>query len=388
MSYCNYNSYITRQANKINCCCPPPSKDGFPGPTGAPGGTGPTGAVGPDGLTITGPTGPAGTGFTGPTGPDNLSQTGPKGPDGESFTGDTGPDGESFTGPTGPDGLRGPTGYTSTQTGPTGSDGESFTGPQGPTGNNNTLQGPQGPPGESVIGPQGPPGSSLLTGNLFFGANFWQLGDINNNSGLNGYNQLGSGFNSTSEKYYIIPGGDLVNNDMITSLGNKYVILPGPPITSNLTPKLQCPPPSLALQFGQIEITHMVVQITGSLFGLVGAATGYNAAEEPWPVRIGIETFCDVEESGAPQVLSSYSAQIPAGGRAVVTGPTQSFCECVQINPSIRAGCSGLSPAFVAVYLEIPAGSPPSAPIQSFDIKTPCNVSVTLFYTTPGKPGE
>ena len=65
---------------------PPPSKDGFPGPTGASGGTGPTGAVGPDGLTITGPAGPAGTGFTGPTGPDNLSQTGPKGPDGESFT--------------------------------------------------------------------------------------------------------------------------------------------------------------------------------------------------------------------------------------------------------------------------------------------------------------
>ena len=385
MSYCNYNSYITRRTNKINCCCPPPAKDGFPGPTGASGGTGPTGAVGPDGLTITGPAGPAGTGFTGPTGPDNLSQTGPKGPDGESFTGDTGPDGESFTGPTGPDGLRGPTGYTNTQTGPTGPEGESFTGPQGPTGPDG-LRGPTGPSGESGTGPRGPPGPFLLTGNLFFGANFWQLGDINNNGGLNGYNQLGSGLNSTREKYYIIPGGDLVNNNMITSLGNKYITFGVPPGTIIPFPKLKCPPPSLAVQFDQIEITHMVAQITGSLFGLSGPV-GYSVLEEPWPVRIGIEIFCEVEDDGTPQVLSSFSAQIPAGGRADVSGATQSFCECVQLDEPLKAGCG--QPAFVAVYLETLARTnTPGVGFQSFDIKTPCNVSVTLHYKTQGKPGE
>ena len=237
-----------------------------------------------------------------------------------------------------------------------------------------------------MIGPQGPPGSSLLTGNLFFGANFWQLGDINNNGGLNGYNQLGSGFNSTSEKYYIIPGGDLVNNNMITSLGNKYIIPSSPLLGPSLSPKLNCPPPSLAVQFDQIEITHMVVQITGSLFG-IGGSVGYAVLEEPWPVRIGIEIFCEVEDDGTPQVLSSFSAQIPAGGRADVSGATQSFCECVQLDEPLKAGCG--QPAFVAVYLETLARTnTPGVGFQSFDIKTPCNVSVTLHYKTQGKPGE
>ena len=359
MSYSNYNSYITRRVNKINCCCPPPSTDGSPGPTGAPGGPGPTGAVGPDGLTITGPPGPAGTGSTGPTGPDNLSETGPKGPDGESFTGDTGPDGQSDTGPTGPDGLRGPTGYTSTQTGPTGPDGESFTGPQGPPGNNNTATGPQGPPGSSSTGPQGPPGISEVRGNLFFGANFWELS-------TNAY--LGNATvvtPSTPQKYYIIPGGDLVDNSMISSLGNEYFSIPG---SSN---RQACPPPSLAVQFLSIKITHVVVHITATEFG---SAPNYPNPSDPWPITIGIETFCDVDATGDPSGVVSQEFQI--SNNLPSPAYKQYECLCIELPNPLKAGCEDV-PRFVAVYIKT----------TGYDIKSPCNVSATLYYGTDGTPG-
>ena len=357
MSYCNYNSYITRRVNKINCCCPPPSKDGFPGPTGASGGTGPTGAVGPDGLTITGPAGPAGTGFTGPTGPDNLSQTGPKGPDGESFTGNTGPDGESFTGPTGPDGLRGPTGYTSTQTGPTGLDGESFTGPQGPTGDNNSKTGPQGPQGISGTGPQGPPGISEVRGNLFFGANFWEL---STNAYLGNATVVTPG---APQKYYIIPGGDLVDNSMISSLGNDFS-------TGSLS-RQACPPPSLAVQFLNINITHAVVHITATEFG---SAPNYPSTNDPWPITVGIETFCEVDSSGVPVPGGDFREfQLGVGNSSY----KQYDCSCVVLDSPLITGCSQEYP-FVAVYIKT----------SGYDIKSPCNVSVTLYYGTNGKPGE
>jgi len=402
MSYCNYNSYITRRTNKINCCCPPPSKDGFPGPTGASGGTGPTGAVGPDGLTITGPAGPAGTGFTGPTGPDNLSETGPKGPDGESFTGDTGPDGESFTGPTGPDGLRGPTGYTSTQTGPTGPDGESFTGPQGPTGNNNTLQGPQGPTGESGTGPQGPPGPKDLTGNLFFGANFHQLGTLT--AGVSGEGFLGAWPNigsGTDIKYYIIPGGDLVDNSFIKCLGDDYFT------NAAAISRQRCPPPSLAIQFQTVAITHAVVQITASQFGNSTAGPGpppasqpgpyYTNAQNPWPISVGIEVFCKVNTgsalpggtggsgTGQPDPLIA-STEFTVGGTPGTNYPKQSVCVCKELDDTLKAGCD--LPAFVAVYIKTGL----SAGIQTGDLNgtifTPFNVAVTLYYETNGDFGQ
>ena len=361
MSYCNYNSYITRRANKINCCCPPPSKDGFPGPTGASGGTGPTGAVGPDGLTITGPKGPAGTGFTGPTGPDNLSQTGPVGPDGESFTGDTGPDGESFTGPTGIDGLRGPTGYTSTQTGPVGPDGESFTGAQGPPGNNNTRTGPQGPPGDSSTGPIGPPGISEVRGNLFFGANFWELGTAGA--------YLGGGPAPIGETYYIIPGGDLVDNSMISSLGNDY---------SAAVIRQECPPPSLAVQFKSINITHAVVHITATEFGL---APNYPNTSDPWPITIGIETFCDVDATGDPSGVRFQEFQVP--NTTPIASYKQYECLCIELPNPLKAGCERNNMRFVAVYIRTPR---PVA-VGGGRISSPFNVSVTLYYGTDGENG-
>jgi len=387
MSYCNYNSYITRRTNKINCCCPPPSKDGFPGPTGASGGTGPTGAVGPDGLTITGPAGPAGTGFTGPTGPDNLSETGPKGPDGESFTGDTGPDGESFTGPTGPDGLRGPTGYTNTQTGPTGPDGESFTGPQGPTGNNNTLPGPQGPSGESGTGPQGPPGPSDLTGNYFFGANFFELGvgipGLNPNVGFLG-DYPNTGTSAGRIKYYIIPGGDLVDNTMISSLGDEYFSSAAVP--ANTVTRTVCPPPSLAIQFQKVAITHAVVQITGSQFGLPGIGVPslqyYTDTQNPWPITVGIEVFCEVEDTGIPVIQTFQEFTVGATGGP--NYPKQSVCVCKELDEALLAGCG--QPGFVAVYIK--TGPAPSGSSIRGDIFSPFNVAVTLHYKTQGKAGE
>lgn len=292
MSYCNYNSYITRRVNKINCCCPPSSGNGFPGPTG----------------------------------PNNTS-TGPKGDtgiSGQSFTGPVGPEGESFTGPTGP--------TNSGQTGPPGEDGQVFTGPTGPAGIDG-IDGPTGSIGDSQTGPQGPRGPEEIAGNLLFGATFWDVpADLSGGS-----------------TFWIIPGGDIIaTNKRFTPLSPlDYLVTPS-------TTARPAVPPSMAIQFQTITITHAAIHLTKPNSGGGGWGT---------PVRINILGFCDVDGSGNPV------------DAITTTFTVETTCSCVQLKTPITVGCD--ERRFLAVNF-----SPTST------VTPPANISVVLYYITNGNPGK
>lgn len=288
MSYCNYNSYITRRVNKINCCCSPSSGNGFPGPTG----------------------------------PNNTS-TGPKGDtgiSGQSFTGPVGPEGESFTGPTGP--------TKSGETGPPGEDGQVFTGPTGPAGIDG-IDGPTGSIGDSQTGPQGPHGPEEIAGNLLFGATFWDV------SGVQG-------------SRYLVPGGDIIQNNLVQ---------PSPlsPLEYLVTPSTTgAVPPSMAIQFQTITITHAAIHLTiPNSSGIGGWGT---------PVRINILGFCEVDGSGNPVNPTSTTVTVEA------------TCSCVQLSSPITVGCG--ERRFLAVNFSPTLTVPP-----------PANISVVLYYITNGNPG-
>ena len=295
MSYCNYNSYITRRVNKINCCCPPSSGNGFPGPTG----------------------------------PNNTS-TGPKGDtgiSGQSFTGPVGPEGESFTGPTGP--------TKSGETGPPGEDGQAFTGPTGPAGIDG-IDGPTGSIGDSQTGPQGPNGPEEIAGNLLFGATFWDVDDL--------FNGL---------QFWLVPGGDIIQNNFgqTTPLSPlEYLVTP------SITPPTPAVPPSMAIQFQTITITHAAIHLTKPNTNFTGWGT---------PVRINILGFCNVDVSGNPVVETA------------TTFTVETTCSCVQLEPPITVGCLSGKPRFLAVNF-----SPTST------VQPPANISVALYYITNGNPGK
>lgn len=300
MSYCNYNNYITRRVNKINCCCPPSAGNGFPGPTGERGITGPTGTKGPNGITFTGPTGPDGEGITGPTGPSNLSATGPKGIDGQ-----------SFTGPTGANGV------------------------------NSTVTGPTGPDGASFTGPIGPPGRGIIAGNLLFGATFYELDGTS--QGTIQHNQV----------CYLTPGGDHISNALLN-----YIMLPVGNLPNTSPTIIPCAPPSMAICFNEITITHLGVHITG-----------YNLG--PLPFKIFLTAFCEVDERGIP-LLSAAGVPAPYTEVDVIAN-----CDCETVIP-LPVGCliNG-RPKFLAV--QFMKDGPPSL-ISQF------NISVALYYTTPVSP--
>jgi len=290
MSYCNYNSYITRRVNKINCCCPS-SGNGFPGPTGA------------------------NSTFTGPKGDTGIS--------GQSFTGPVGPEGESFTGPTGP--------TNSGQTGPPGEDGQVFTGPTGPAGIDG-IDGPTGSIGDSQTGPQGPRGPEEIAGNLLFGATFWDVPG-----------QLSGG-----ATFWIIPGGDIIaTNNQATPL-SPFEYLVTPPITGRASV-----PPSMAIQFQTITITHAAIHLTKPNSGVPGWGTS---------VRINILGFCDVAADGNPV------------DAITTTFTVEKTCSCVPLVPPITVGCG--EGRFLAVNF-----SPTS------NVTPPANISVVLYYVTNGNPG-
>ena len=292
MSYCNYNSYITRRVNKINCCCPPSSGNGFPGPTG----------------------------------PNNTS-TGPKGDtgiSGQSFTGPVGPEGESFTGPTGP--------TKSGETGPPGEDGQAFTGPTGPVGING-IDGPTGSIGDSQTGPQGPRGPEEIAGNLLFGATFWDT-----SRDLSG----------TPVKRWLVPGGDIITTNNQSPPLSPFDYLVTPSITRAV-------PPSMAIQFQTITITHAAIHLTKPNSGGGGWGT---------PVRINIQGFCDVDADGNPV------------DPITTTFTVETTCSCVQLEPPITVGCLSGKPRFLAVNF-----SPTS------NVTPPANISVVLYYVTNGNPG-
>ncbi len=298
MSYCNYNSYITRRVNKINCCCPPSSGNGFPGPTGA------------------------NSTFTGPKGDTGIS--------GQSFTGPIGPIGESFTGPTGP--------TNSGQTGPPGEDGQAFTGPTGPAGIDG-IDGPTGSIGDSQTGPQGPLGPEEIAGNLLFGATFWDV----------------SGQLIFGDSFWIIPGGDIIatNNQPSPLSPLEYLVTP-------TTPATRAVPPSMAIQFQSITITHAAIHLTKPNSGGGGWGT---------PVKINIVGFCDVDASGNPANAITTSTEV------------ETTCSCVQLEPPITVGCD--ERRFLAVNF-----SPQATGIPQPGIAPPANISVVLYYITNGNPGK
>ena len=303
MSYCNYNNYITRRVNKINCCCPPSAGNGFPGPTGERGITGPTGTKGPNGITFTGPTGPDGEGITGPTGPSNLSDTGPQGIDGQ-----------SFTGPTGANGV------------------------------NSTVTGPTGPDGVSFTGPIGPPGRGIIAGNLLFGATFYEL----NNTFNIQHNQV----------CYLTPGGDHISNALLN-----YIMLPPGALPTNVPTIMPCAPPSMAIDFKEITITHIGVHITGYNIG--------PGIPSSLPFKIFLTAFCEVDDEGIP-VLSAVGDLIEVDVIA--------SCDCETIIP-LPVGCDTIfapgRPKFLAVQF-MKDGSP--------SLTSQFNISVALYYTTPVSP--
>ena len=291
MSYSNYNSYIARRVNKINCCCTS-SGNGFPGPTGANNtSTGPKGETGISALSFTGPLGPEGESFTGPTGLTNSGQTGPPGEDGQ-----------AFTGPTGPVGING-------------------------------IDGPTGSIGDSQTGPQGPRGPEESAGNLLFGATFW---DTTSGKRL-----------TRNLEYWIVPGGDLITevfNFSVATLADYLV-----------TPSIhRCVPPSMAIQFQTITITHAAIHLTkpNTLAGGWGT-----------PVRINIQGFCDVDADGNPV------------DPITTTFTVETTCSCVQLEPPITVGCG--ERRFLAVNFN---------PLD-IDIRPPANISVVLYYVTNGNPG-
>ena len=165
----------------------------------------------------------------------------------------------------------------------------------------------------------------------------------------------------TDIKYYIIPGGDLVDNSFIKCLGDEYFT------SSSVATRQRCPPPSLAIQFNTIAITHAVVQITGSQFGNSTAGSGttpgpyYTNTQNPWPITVGIEVFCKVDTgpatsggtggsgTGQPDPLIA-STEFTVGGTTGTNYPKQSVCVCKELDETLKAGC-GL-PAFVAVYIK------------------------------------
>ena len=178
---------------------------------------------------------------------------------------------------------------------------------------------------------------------------------------------------------------------MISSLGDDYFSsgpvtnIPPPPVTRTV-----CPPPSLAIQFQTVAITHAVVQITGSQFGRSGigapAFPYYTDTQNPWPITVGIEVFCEVEDpSGIPviQAFQEFTVGPPTGSTLY---PKQSVCVCKELDETLKAGCG--QPAFVAVYIKTGRALGNTAGSLNGGIFTPFNVAVTLHYKTQGKFGQ
>ena len=169
-----------------------------------------------------------------------------------------------------------------------------------------------------------------------FGATFWDVDDL--------FNGL---------QFWLVPGGDIIQNNFgqTTPLSPlEYLVTP------SITPPTPAVPPSMAIQFQTITITHAAIHLTKPSSG----GTGWGTA-----VRINILGFCNVDVSGNPVVETA------------TTFTVETTCSCVQLEPPITVGCLSGKPRFLAVNF-----SPTST------VQPPANISVALYYITNGNPGK